>query len=131
MPRAVLARASPQGRDASTDKLKGGFRPTSPEMKRVAPISKWNSAHRSSNVLLRGLNADALDFPLQHDSTVREDPLADELTNLLNIGGGGVLIVDEEIAMHLGHMSAAHAKTAAARRVDEFPGAMARRIFES
>ena len=61
---------------------------------------------------------------------MREDPLADELAELLDVGGGGALIVDEKIAVHFGHVCAANAKTAAAGRVDEFPGAVARRIFE-
>jgi hypothetical protein len=99
-----------------------------PELKRVAPVS--NGAALSSNFLMCGLNADALDFPFQHNPTVGEDPLADEFAKLLNIGGGGALIVDEKIAMHLRHMSAAHAKTAAASRVDKLPGAVAWGVFE-
>ncbi len=77
-----------------------------------------------------GWNTDAFDFPFEHDSAMRENALAHKLAELFDIGGGGALIVDEKIAVHLGHMRAAYAKTAAARRVNEFPGAMARGIFE-
>ena len=77
-----------------------------------------------------GRYADALDLPFEHDPAVREDPLADKLTKLLDVGGGGALIVDEKIAVHFGHMCAAHAKAAAASRVDQLPGAVAWRVFE-
>ena len=84
----------------------------------------------SGDFLLCGRNADALDLPFEHDAAVCEHPLADKLTELLNITGRGALIVDEKVTVHLGHMRAAHAKTAAASRVDKFPGAVAWRVFE-
>ncbi len=77
-----------------------------------------------------GRNAYAFDFPFEHDSAVRKNALAHKLAELFDIGGSGALIVDEKVAVHLGHMRAAHAKTAAASRVDQFPGAMAWGIFE-
>ena len=41
-----------------------------------------------------------------------------------------VAVVDEEIAVHLRHMRAAHAQAPAARRVDQLPGAVAGRVLE-
>ena len=42
----------------------------------------------------------------------------------------GIAVVDQEVAVHLGHLGAADAQAATARGVDQLPGAGARRVLE-
>src|SRR3569833_1244495 len=82
-----------------------------------------------SDELLR-FDTDAHDLPLQLDSRRRLDPLAHALTECFYIMGGGVAGIDQEVAMHLGHLGAADCQAAAARRIDQLPGAVARRVLK-
>ena len=60
----------------------------------------------------------------------RLDARAHRLAQALDVLAGGVAVVDQEVAVHLGHLGAADAKAAAAGGVDQLPGAGARRVLE-
>ena len=57
-----------------------------------------------------GGDADALDFPLKHDSAVSENALAHRFAQPLDVRGRCASVIDEKIAMHLRHMRAADAE---------------------
>ena len=59
-----------------------------------------------------------------------EDAAANVFAERFDVGGGGTADIDQEVAMQLGHLRAAHAQPAAARRVDQLPGFMTLWILE-
>src|SRR6185437_3213368 len=75
-------------------------------------------------------NSDPLDFPLQLDSARFLDPLAHRLTQHLDIMGGGISGIDQEIAVHFRHLRAAQPQAAAAGGIDQLPRAVSVRILE-
>ena len=51
-------------------------------------------------------------------------PAAHFLAQPLDVGGRGVAAIDEEVAVHLAHLRAAHDEPAAACGVDDLPRAL-------
>ena len=83
-------------------------------MTRAVSSARW--AKRYSR------NAEALDLPFELDPARLLDPRAHRLAELLEIGAGGIPLVDEKVAVHLGDLGVADRKPAAAGRVDQLPG---------
>src|SRR5260364_39607 len=81
---------------------------------------RWKGLRRRAN--LPRLESDPLDLPLQRDARCRFDPFTHGLAERLDVIGGGVAGVDQEVAMHLGNLRAADLEPAAARGIDEPPG---------
>src|SRR5262249_490241 len=75
-------------------------------------------------------HADADDLPLQLVAARSPDPGAHRLAQPLDVLGGGVAVVDQEVAVHVRDLRTADAQAAAAGPVDEPPAALARRVFE-
>src|SRR5690606_38372280 len=74
--------------------------------------------------------ADAPDLPAQLDAALCLHLLAHGFAQRLEIGGGCIAAVDQEIAVLLGYLRIAHHEAAAARRIDQLPGLVAVRIGE-
>src|SRR5262249_11917220 len=75
-------------------------------------------------------DADALDLPFEISAGMRLHPCTDCLAQRLDVGRTRAAEIDEEVAMHLGDLRVADPQAAAAGRVDELPGFLARRILE-
>src|SRR5439155_938173 len=74
--------------------------------------------------------ADPLDFPFEADVGFRLDATADFLAQRLDLGACRATEVQEEVAMLFRDLRITHREAAAAGRVDECPGLVARRILE-
>ena len=94
------------------------------------------AAHQHRDALRHGRRsgargaADAADFPFERDAARVADAAAHLLAQRLDVGGGGLAGIDEEIRVLLRHHRAAHAQAAAARLVDQLPRLAAGRIGE-
>src|SRR6476646_9075782 len=75
-------------------------------------------------------HAEALDLPFKLDAAICLHTCAHRLAELFDVGAGGVALIDEEVAVHLGDMRAANDKASAAGAVDELPGLIANRVLE-
>src|SRR5215207_3499553 len=73
---------------------------------------------------------DPLDFPFELHARHLANAAAYLFAQALDIGRGGGAVVDQEIAVHLGDLGIADAKSPAARRIDQFPRLLARRVLE-
>src|SRR5581483_4095660 len=84
---------------------------------------------RSAPMASKG-NAEAFDLPFELDAARLLDPRAHRFAEFLDLGAGGVALVDEEVAVHLGDLGVADREPAAAGGVDQLPGLLAGRILE-
>ena len=71
-----------------------------------------------------------LDFPFEADVGFRLDPAPDFLAQRLDLGACRATEIEQEIAMLFRDLGIAHRQAAAARRVDQRPGLVARRVLE-
>src|SRR6476619_1668100 len=82
------------------------------------------SLHQSFTYHMAALRqALADDLPLQGHAAGLANASAHSLAQPLDVLGRGVAVVDQEVAVHLRHLGAADAETAAAGLVDQLPGA--------
>src|SRR4051812_9301348 len=75
-------------------------------------------------------NSNAPDFPFERNAGRPEHPPAHFLAQTFDVGGPGRAMVDQEIAVHLGHLGIADSQPAAPGRVDQLPGFLPRRVLE-
>src|SRR4029450_2504239 len=76
-------------------------------------------------------HSDALDFPFQHDVGFFAHPAADFLAERLDVATGRAARVQKEIAVLFRNLRPTEHHSTAARGVDQRPGPVAGRIFES
>src|SRR4029079_2073255 len=80
--------------------------------------------------IVSSLHPDPLDFPFQLNAGMDLHTLADCLPQRLDIGGAATAKIDEKMPVQFRHLRATEGQTAAAGIVNQFPGAVARWIFE-
>ena len=78
---------------------------------------------------------DPPDFPIEINFTGFQHALAHGFAQRLNVGGAGVAVINEEIAMQFGNLRLADTQAPTSRSIDKFPGlrpvrAGPARIFE-
>src|SRR5262249_27719783 len=99
----------------------------------VSPPSPPPTMRIGSFIALLGrfCHSDPLDLPSQLDAGILLHALAPRLAQRLDVGGAGAAEVDQEVAVHFGHLRIADLESAAADGIDQLPGFVAGRVLES